>query len=170
MAEDVNDEAHAPAGIAPPADDQVLVAAGDDEPEVDHDESVQHPTRLLRIAAMTRTTLDEVRRDGLDEAARGRLASIHNTSVAALRDVVSDDLRQELDEVGVDGVDEDQPSEPELRLAHAQLAGWLDGLFHGIQASVTTQQMAAKQQVEQTRRRALGQGKAGGPNGSGQYL
>lgn len=168
MAQDVKDQQQPPRE-APDASGARL--AGQQADTVDTDESVDHPTRLLRIASMARTMLDEVRRTDLDRAARERLASIHNTSVAALRELVSDDLRDELDDVGLLEIGEGSPSEPELRIAQAQLVGWLEGLFHGIQASIATQQMAAQKQLEQVRRRrALGQGDANGSTPSGQYL
>lgn len=145
------------------------------EPSAKHDESVDHPTRLLRIAAMSRSLLEEVRHDSLDEAARERLAEIHNTSVSALREVVSEELREELDEVGLPvDVKEGAPSESELRMAQAQLVGWLEGLFHGIQASLATQQRAAQEQLQQMKERSLGPGQGGPPGGGrskpGQYL
>lgn len=145
------------------------------EPSPEHDESVDHPTRLLRIAAMSRSLLEEVRHDSLDEAARERLAEIHNTSVSALREVVSAELREELDEVGLPvDVKEGAPSEAELRMAQAQLVGWLEGLFHGIQASIATQQRAAQEQLQRMRDRSLGPGQGDQPGGGrsnpGHYL
>ena len=104
---------------------------------------------------MVRTMLDEVRRAPLDDAGRRRLAEIHERSLDALEDVLSPDLKTELEEV-VLPLTSDAPSESELRLAQAQLVGWLEGLFHGIQATLFTQQATAQAQFEQMRRqRAL---------------
>ncbi len=126
-------------------------------------EAVIHPSKLIRIASMVRTLLDEVRQAPLDEAGRARLRQIHEHSLEALESVLSDDLRQELEDV-VLPFTSDTPSESELRIAQAQLVGWLEGLFHGIQASMFTQQAMAQQQMEQMRRRALEGGpRPGGP-------
>ena len=141
----------------------------DEQAEEDTDErtSVSEPARLLRIASMTRAMLDEVRAAPLDEAGRGRLVSIYDSSITELRDVLSDDLVEELDAVFVPITD--QPSEAELRVAQAQLVGWLEGLFHGIQASLISQQMAATAQLDRMReQRAIEQG--GSEQGNGLYL
>jgi hypothetical protein len=106
---------------------------------------------LIRIASMVRTMLDEVRRAPLDDAGRRRLADIHKRSLDALEDVLSPDLKSELAEV-VLPLTTDTPSESELRLAQAQLVGWLEGLFHGIQATLFTQQATAQAQFDQMRR------------------
>jgi hypothetical protein len=98
-----------------------------------------------------------VRQASLDEAGRQRLRQIHERSLAELSDVLSDDLREELGEVMLP-FDEGTPSDSELRITQAQLVGWLEGLFHGIQATMMTQQMMAQQQLEQMRRRALPSG------------
>ena len=108
--------------------------------------------------------LDEVRAAPLDEAGRVRLVSIYEGSITELRDVLSDDLVEELDAVFVPITDE--PSEAELRVAQAQLVGWLEGLFHGIQASLISQQMAATAQLDRMReQRAIEQGQAERSNG-----
>lgn len=112
--------------------------------------SVTEPSKLIRIAAMTRAMLDEVRQAPLDEAGRGRLHAIYDQSLEELREVISDDLRDELDSVFIP-MEESAPSEAELRIAQAQLVGWLEGLFHGIQASLITQQMAASAQLDRMR-------------------
>ncbi|MGH9026446.1 MAG: proteasome activator [Acidimicrobiia bacterium] len=114
-------------------------------------ESVTSPTKLIRIASMVRTMLEEVRRAPLDDAGRRRMADIHEKSLDALEDVLSPDLKNELDEV-VLPLSSDTPTESELRLAQAQLVGWLEGLFHGIQATLFTQQATAQAQFEQMRR------------------
>jgi len=115
-------------------------------------EQVMQPTKLIRIASMVRTMLDEVRRAPLDDAGRRRLREIHEKSLQELEDVLSPDLRSELEEVVLPFTSE-TPSESELRLAQAQLVGWLEGLFHGIQATLFTQQAMAQGQLEEMRRR-----------------
>jgi hypothetical protein len=133
-------------------------------------EQVASPTKLIRIASMVRAMLDEVRRAPLDDAGRRRLREIHERSLAELEGVLSPDLRQELVEV-VLPLSGDSPSESELRLAQAQLVGWLEGLFHGIQATLFTQQAMAQSQLdEMRRRRTLETGQFGAPPGQSGYL
>jgi hypothetical protein len=140
--------------------------ADDDEAS----EQVSSPTKLIRIASMVRTMLDEVRRAPLDDAGRRRLREIHERSLKELETVLSPDLQQELAEV-VLPLTGDSPTESELRLAQAQLVGWLEGLFHGIQATLFTQQAMAQGQLEQMRRRgALEPGQPPGPPGPSGYL
>ena len=129
-------------------------------------EQISSPTKLIRIASMVRSMLDEVRRAPLDDAGRKRLKEIHERSLEELESVLSPDLQQELSEV-VLPLTSDDPTESELRLAQAQVVGWLEGLFHGIQATLFTQQAAAQGQLEQMRRRALEQppGTPAGPSG-----
>jgi hypothetical protein len=122
-------------------------AGGDNLPAAT--ESVEHPARVMRIASMIKQLLDEVRHAPLDERGRSRLREIYTTSVQELADSVSPDLRDELARVTLPFADDHgPPTEPELRIAQAQLVGWLDGLFHGIQATVFAQQMAQRGQVE----------------------
>jgi hypothetical protein len=122
-----------------------------EKPPVDDGPStVTHPTKLIRIASMTRAMLDEVRHAPLDEAGRRRLLEIYNRTIDELREVVSEDLKAELDEIFLPLTSE-VPSESELRVAQAQLVGWLEGLFHGIQASLVSQQLAAQQQLAEMR-------------------
>jgi len=129
----------------------------------DQSEQVSSPTKLIRIASMVRTMLDEVRRAPLDDAGRRRLREIHERSIQELDTVLSPDLQQELNEV-VLPLTGDSPTESELRLAQAQLVGWLEGLFHGIQATLFTQQAMAQSQFEEMRRRrALDAGIPGQP-------
>jgi hypothetical protein len=131
----------------------------------DSGEQISSPTKLIRIASMVRTMLDEVRRAPLDDAGRRRLAEIHERSLHELESVLSPDLQQELSEV-VLPLTSEAPTESELRLAQAQLVGWLEGLFHGIQATLFTQQAAAQGQLDQMRRRALEQAPSTtGPSG-----
>jgi uncharacterized protein YjeT (DUF2065 family) len=104
---------------------------------------------------MTRAMLEEVRQAPLDEAGRERLAAVHAKSIEELRDVLSNDLQEEFDEIMIP-LNKVNVSEAELRVAQAQLIGWLEGLFHGIQASLWTQQMTAQSQLADMQRRALG--------------
>jgi hypothetical protein len=138
-------------------------------PDADADEQVTRPTKLIRIASMVRTMLDEVRRAPLDDAGRRRLREIHEKSLLELESVLSPELQQELEEVVLPFTSE-APTESELRLAQAQLVGWLEGLFHGIQATLFTQQTMAQGQLEEMRRRRaleVAQGGAPGPGGDG---
>src|SRR3954447_19091215 len=135
----------------------------------DGGESVRQPTKLIRIASMVRGMLDEVRRAPLDDAGRRALREIHERSLQELEGVLSEDLRKELEEVVLPFTSE-APSESELRIAQAQLVGWLEGLFHGIQATLFTQQAAAQSQLDQMRRRAIEQGAPGAPTGPSGYL
>ena len=135
-------------------------------------EQVARPTKLIRIASMVRSLLDEARRAPLDDAGRRALKEIHERSVHELDEILSPDLQKELDEVTLP-FSGDTPSESELRIAQAQLVGWLEGLFHGIQATLFTQQMQAQQKFEQMRgrRNPLELGGGGDPRQSpGAYL
>jgi hypothetical protein len=138
-------------------------ADGSSDEQGEQAEQVTSPTKLIRIASMVRTMLDEVRRAPLDDAGRRRLREIHERSIQELDSVLSPDLQQELNEV-VLPLTGDSPTESELRLAQAQLVGWLEGLFHGIQATLFTQQAMAQSQFEEMRRRrALDPGIPGQP-------
>ena len=132
-------------------------------------ESVPSPAKVMRIGAMVRQLLEEVRHAPLDEAGRDRMREIYDISVRELADSLSPDLAQELSRVARPFAGEETPSEAELRVAQAQLVGWLEGLFHGIQATLFAQQMSARNQLEEMRRRAL-PGRPDGPDPSGQYL
>ena len=159
--------------IMVPAAFAAATPATDGEGESDGEEGgeqVTQPTKLIRIASMVRTMLDEVRRAPLDDAGRRRLKEIHEKSLTELESVLSPDLQTELQEV-VLPLEDDTPTESELRLAQAQLVGWLEGLFHGIQATLFTQQAAAQSQLEEMRRRrALEMAQQGGPNPPSGYL
>ncbi|MEN8113181.1 MAG: proteasome activator [Actinomycetota bacterium] len=122
------------------------------EAEEENGTYVTEPSKLIRIASMTRAMLEEVRASGLDDLGRQRLLAIYHKSIDELRDVLSDDLKEELDTIFVP-LERETPTESELRVAQAQLVGWLEGLFHGIQASLWSQQMSAQAQLEQMRRR-----------------
>ena len=115
---------------------------------------VEQPAKVMRIGSMIKQLLEEVRAAPLDEAGRQRLREIHEASIHELEDGLSAELREELERLSLpfgSGV----PSEAELRIAQAQLVGWLEGLFHGIQTALFAQQMAARAQLEQMRGRAL---------------
>ncbi len=112
------------------------------------DETVEHPAKVMRIASMIRQLLEEVRQAPLDEASRNRLREIHETSIEELCRGLSPSLRQELSRVSMPFVEGSTPTESELRIAQAQLVGWLEGLFHGIQATMFAQRMAAKAEDE----------------------
>jgi hypothetical protein len=116
-------------------------------------ETITEPAKLLRIASMVRELLEETRAASIDEPGRRRLREIYDRSVGELREVLSGDLQEELDDLAppLEGV----PSESEMRVAQAQLVGWLEGLFHGIQAAMFAQQAAARAQFEELRRRGL---------------
>lgn len=127
-------------------------------------EQITKPTKLIRIASMVRQMLEEVRRAPLDDAGRRRLREIHEKSVSELESVLSPELQQELEEVVLPFTSE-APTESELRLAQAQLVGWLEGLFHGIQATLFTQQTMAQSQLEEVRRRRALEATGAGPGG-----
>lgn len=149
-------------------DAPLLMPAG--ENQTAESESVSQPTKLIRIASMVRSLLDEARRAPLDDAGRRSLKQIHERSIHELDEILSDDLQRELDEVTLPFSGE-TPSESELRIAQAQLVGWLEGLFHGIQATLFTQQMAAQRQFEDMRnRRALDMGAPDPRSSGGAYL
>lgn len=127
----------APDGVAGP---------GDEEPS-----EISSPAKIIRIGAMVKQLLEEVRGTTLDEAAREQLRDIYDNSLTELRTALSPDLVGELDRLTLDFDDDSIPSEAQLRVAKAQLVGWLEGLFHGIQATLVAQQMAARQQLENMR-------------------
>ncbi len=128
--------------------------AGEDGGEHDVTESVEQPAKVMRIGSMVKQLLDEVRAANLDEASRTRMREIYEQSVQELAGALSPDLAAELDRMTLP-FDESVPSEAELRIAQAQLVGWLEGLFHGIQATLLAQQMAARAQLEEMRQRGL---------------
>jgi len=117
-------------------------------------EAVEQPAKVMRIGSMIKQLLDEVRAAPLDEASRDRLAQIYETSVMELSEALSPDLQAELQRLAPPFTDAGRtpPSDAELRIAQAQLVGWLEGLFHGIQATLFAQQMQARQQLEEMRR------------------
>jgi hypothetical protein len=160
------------------APDLHLTAADADS---DDDKSVtdlvQQPAKVMRIGTMIKQLLEEVRAAPLDDASRNRLRDIHKHSVRELEEGLAPELREELERLALPFSDDVVPSDAELRIAQAQLVGWLEGLFHGIQTALFAQQMAARAQLEQMRQGALPPG-VGGPDspgpamapGTGQYL
>jgi hypothetical protein len=122
---------------------------------------VEQPAKVMRIGSMIKQLLDEVRQAPLDEAGRARLRDIHRRSIQELESGLAPELVEELDRLALPFGEESVPSEAELRIAQAQLVGWLEGLFHGIQTALFAQQMAARAQFEEMRRRALPAGPEG---------
>ncbi len=119
-----------------------------------HTPEVSEPSKLIRMASMTRAMLEEARQAPLDDGGRRRMAQVHSKSVDELRPIFSEELQEEFNEIMIPLNNEDA-TESELRVAQAQLIGWLEGLFHGIQASLWSQQMAAQSQLAEMQRRAL---------------
>lgn len=120
--------------------------------EVPVTEMVEQPAKVMRIGSMIKQLLEEVRAAPLDEASRVRLKEIHHSSVKELEDGLAPELVEELERLSLPFTDDTIPTEAELRIAQAQLVGWLEGLFHGIQTTLFAQQMAARAQLEQMRR------------------
>jgi len=115
-------------------------------------EMVEQPAKVMRVGSMIRQLLEEVRAAPLDEKSRARLKEIHANSIKELEDGLAPELVDELERLSLPFAEDDVPSEAELRIAQAQLVGWLEGLFHGIQTTLFAQQMAARAQLEQMRR------------------
>jgi Protein of unknown function (DUF2587) len=132
-------------------------------------ESIEQPAKLLRIGSMVKQLLEEVRQAPLDEASRSRLREIYEQSIRELADGLSPDLVAELDRISIP-FDSPTPSDSELRIAHAQLVGWLEGLFHGIQATLVAQQVAARAQLDEMRQRSLPPGATPDVGRPGTYL
>jgi hypothetical protein len=151
--------------------------AGKDEAD-DEDQSltdlVEQPAKVMRIGTMIKQLLEEVRAAPLDDASRNRLREIHATSIREREEGLAPELREELDRLTLPFGEGAAPSDAELRIAQAQLVGWLEGLFQGIQMALFAQQMAARAQLEKMRQGALPPGvtRPGGPghSGTGQYL
>lgn len=130
--------------------------------------SISQPAKVMRIGSMIKQLLEEVRTTDLDERGRNRLREIYDTSIAELGEALSPDLKDELTSLAIPFTEDEIPSESELRIAQAQLVGWLEGLFHGIQATLFAQQVAAQQQLEQMKNQALPPGP--GSPAAGVYL
>ncbi len=152
----MNPESHEPPQILVVGPDGIAMA-GDEkgaggERERPVTEMVEQPAKVMRIGSMIRQLLEEVRAAPLDEKSRARLKEIHESSIKELEDGLAPELVAELERLSLPFADDDVPSEAELRIAQAQLVGWLEGLFHGIQTTLFAQQMAARAQLEQMRR------------------
>jgi hypothetical protein len=126
-------------------------AEGGGEDRDDPSKLIEQPAKVMRIGNMIKQLLEEVRAAPLDEAGRQRLKEIHRRSIIELEDGLAPELKDELDRLSLPFTEDTIPSEPELRIAQAQLVGWLEGLFHGIQAALVAQQMAARLQLDQIR-------------------
>ena len=168
-----------------PDDDNIEIINGSSDgmpgPQDDADvrsvtDLVEQPAKVMRIGTMIKQLLEEVRAAPLDDASRNRLREIHATSISELEEGLAPELRDELERLTLPFTENSTPSDAELRIAQAQLVGWLEGLFHGIQTTLFAQQMAARAQLEHMRQGALppgvtAPGHPGGPgHGTGQYL
>jgi hypothetical protein len=158
----------------------MAVSGGSDE-GASPTELIEQPAKVMRIGSMIKQLLEEVRSAPLDDAGRARLAQIHGRSIAELEQGLAPELVEELRRIALPFAEEATPSDAELRIAQAQLVGWLEGLFHGIQTALFAQQMAARAQLEQMRRALPGApggglgARPGGPDDgpvptTGQYL
>ncbi len=155
--------------------------AGDDEDQRSITDLVEQPAKVMRIGTMIKQLLEEVKAAPLDDASRTRLREVHATSIRELEGGLAPELREELQRLALPFTEDSVPSDAELRIAQAQLVGWLEGLFHGIQTALFAQQMAARAQLEHMRQGALppgmqSPGEPGGypgghpGHGTGQYL
>jgi hypothetical protein len=158
--------------------DSTASADGDSEASLDPADAIGEPAKVMRIGTMIKQLLEEVRAAPLDDASRARLREIHERSIKELETGLTPELRDELERLSLPFSEDAIPSDGELRIAQAQLVGWLEGVFHGLQAALVAQQMAARVQLEQMRRGQLppGQSAESGSNpmssnlGHGQYL
>jgi hypothetical protein len=136
--------------------DGITTTSGEQDETASHErpvtEMVEQPAKVMRIGNMIRQLLEEVRAAPLDEKSRARLKEIHESSIKELEDGLAPELVDELERLSLPFAEDGIPSEAELRIAQAQLVGWLEGLFHGIQTTLFAQQMAARAQLEQMRR------------------
>lgn len=147
-------------------------SAGSEQQGEDLRSMVAQPAKVMRIGTMIKQLLEEVRAAPLDEASRSRLKEIHQSSIRELEEGLAPELVEELQRLALPFTQEETPSEPELRIAQAQLVGWLEGLFQGLQTALYAQQMAARAQLEQMRRGLPAgeeQQQEAGPR-TGQYL
>ena len=156
-----------PVGAMPMGHDD----GGDGDGGLALSEMVEQPAKVMRIGTMIKQLLEEVRAAPLDDASRNRLRDIHAASIRELEEGLAPELREELERITLPFAEGETPSDAELRIVQAQLVGWLEGVFHGIQTALFAQQMAARAQLEDVRRKALpgGQQPDGRPTG-GQYL
>ena len=167
-------------------DGQSVTGESDGSAETNEDgrtpieQMVSQPDKVMRIGTMIKQLLEEVRAAPLDDKSRSRLRDIHESSIRELADGLSPELRDELARISLPLTEGEVPSDAELRIAQAQLVGWLEGLFHGLQAALVAQQMAARNQLQQMQQMRMLPGGASGPGampdphdqgiGGGQYL
>jgi hypothetical protein len=138
-----------PVAVPAPASEQ----SDDDGDDLrDLTELVEQPAKVMRIGSMIRQLLEEVKSAPLDEASRNRLKEIHRSSIKELESGLAPELVEELERLSLPFTEDGTPSDAELRIAQAQLVGWLEGLFHGIQTAIYAQQVSARAQFEQMRR------------------
>jgi len=159
-------------GPAGPGGDGGGAGPSDPGPDSRLSDMVEQPAKVMRIGTMIKQLLEEVRAAPLDEASRQRLKEIHASSIKELESGLAPELVAELERLSLPFAETELPSDAELRIAQAQLVGWLEGLFHGIQTALFAQQMAARAQLEEIRRRALpgGSGRGADEQPSGPYL
>jgi Protein of unknown function (DUF2587) len=156
-----------------PVGSMPVPADGGDDGAAGIGDLVEQPAKVMRIGTMIKQLLEEVRAAPLDDASRNRLRDIHASSIRELEQGLAPELREELERITLPFAEDETPSDAELRIAQAQLVGWLEGVFHGIQTALFAQQMAARAQLEEMRRKALPAGQQPGPDprpGGGQYL
>lgn len=166
--------------IGPDGQPLASAQADDEQGETSVADLIEQPAKVMRVGSMIKQLLEEVRTAPMDEAARNRLRDIHTRSIRELESGLAPELIEELDRLSLPFSTEETPTDAELRIAQAQLVGWLEGLFHGIQTALFAQQMAARAQLEQMRRAAITAEPSGplappGPDGarrgtSGPYL
>jgi hypothetical protein len=153
-------EVVSPDGVEPAAPD------ADEDPTSE----IESPAKIIRIGAMVKQLLEEVRNTSIDDATRDQLRRIYGNSVDELKSALSPELGAELDSLSFDFSGDEPPTESELRMAQAQLVGWLEGLFHGIQATLVAQQMAARQQLEGMRGQLPGMERGASPGPGPGYI
>jgi Protein of unknown function (DUF2587) len=148
-----DEQAHTVVVVGPDGQPIGTMQVDDDRSEENDDPArlVEQPAKVMRIGNMIKQLLEEVRAAPLDDASRQRLTEIHRRSITELEAGLAPELRDELGRLSLPFEAGATPSEAELRIAQAQLVGWLEGLFHGIQAALVAQQMAARMQLEQMR-------------------
>jgi hypothetical protein len=154
MSEQTNGEVHDSPRIVVVGPDGVATESNVEEASRERPvtEMIEQPAKVMRVGNMIRQLLEEVRAAPLDEKSRARLKAIHASSIKELEDGLAPELVDELERLSLPFAEDEVPSESELRIAQAQLVGWLEGLFHGIQTTLFAQQMAARAQLEQMRR------------------
>lgn len=163
MSDQQNDPPERPSVVIVGPDGQPIATAQEaGEPSVA--DLIEQPAKVMRVGSMIKQLLEEVRTAPLDEASRVRLREIHRRSIKELESGLAPELIEELERLSLPFTDETTPSDAELRIGQAQLVGWLEGLFHGIQTALFAQQMAARAQLEQMRRQAIGPGLDAGPS------